>query len=160
MLDQELESQALRLAELRSERVRILGLLAFIAIFCYVLAFRHFLFHTTLYTAHTSWNFGLSFMIAVYEYLMLRLVDRAISKGEKFPKSLWVSSTILETCIPAIGIAWQSSWIFLPSIAPLPAQPHFCFSSSLFSRSFASIPGSVGCPGSPLLFPISPPRFI
>ncbi|HMD44491.1 MAG TPA: PP2C family protein-serine/threonine phosphatase [Candidatus Acidoferrum sp.] len=122
MLDQELESQALRLAELRSERVRILGLLAFIAIFCFVLAFRHFLFHTTLYTAHTSWNFGLSFMIAVYEYLMLRLVDRAISKGEKFPKSLWVSSTILETCIPAIGIAWQSS-VDLPAVYRPIASP-------------------------------------
>jgi serine phosphatase RsbU (regulator of sigma subunit) len=109
MPDQNLDSQALRLAELRSERVRILGLLAFIAIFCFVLTFRHFLLHTTLYTAHTSWNFALSFIIALYEYLMLRLVDRAISKGENFPKFLWVSTTILETSIPAIGIAWQSS---------------------------------------------------
>jgi adenylate cyclase len=109
MPGERLDSSALRLAELRSERVRILGLLAFIAIFCFVLTFRHFLLHTTLYTSHTGWNIALSLIIATYEYLMLRLVDRAIRKGENFPTFLWVSTTILETCIPAIGIGWQST---------------------------------------------------
>ncbi|HEY2121671.1 MAG TPA: PP2C family protein-serine/threonine phosphatase [Candidatus Acidoferrum sp.] len=122
MPTQKLDSSALRLAELRSERVRILGLLVFIAIFFFVLTFRHFLLHTTLYTSHTGWNIALSLIIATYEYLMLRLVDRAIRNGENFPIFLWVTTTILETSIPAIGIAWQSTSgmdsAYLPIAAP------------------------------------------
>ncbi|MGB2625573.1 MAG: SpoIIE family protein phosphatase [Candidatus Acidiferrum sp.] len=109
MAEQTFDSQALRVAELRSERVRILGLLVFIAVLLVVLTGRLFLLHTTLYTMHVGWNIALASILAVYEYLMLRLVDRAIRRGENFPQFLWISTTILETAIPAVGIAWLGS---------------------------------------------------
>ena len=109
MAEQTFDSQALRVAELRSERVRILGLLVFIAVLLVVLTGRLFLLHTTLYTMHVGWNIALASILAVYEYLMLRLVDRAIRRGENFPQFLWISTTILETSIPAVGIAWLGS---------------------------------------------------
>jgi serine phosphatase RsbU (regulator of sigma subunit) len=127
MSDHQLDSSALRLAELRSERVRILGLLAFIGIFFLVLSFRLFFLHTTLYTMHTGWNFAFSLILAAYEYLMLRLVDRAIRKGENFPKSLWVSTTILETAIPAIGIAWLGSASIDPAYRPIASPATLLF---------------------------------
>jgi serine phosphatase RsbU (regulator of sigma subunit) len=127
MPDHAIDSQALRLAELRSERVRILGLLAFVAIIVTVLTIRLFFLHTTLYTTHTGWNFLLAAIIAVYEYLMLRLVDRAIRKGENFPKIHWITTTILETSIPAIGIAWLGSTAIEPAYRPIASPATLLF---------------------------------
>jgi hypothetical protein len=62
-----IDSEAFRLAELRSERVRILGLLFFIALTAVILTARVFLLHTTLYTEHTGWNIGFAATIAAYE---------------------------------------------------------------------------------------------
>jgi serine phosphatase RsbU (regulator of sigma subunit) len=122
-----LQSKALRLAELRSERIRIFGLLSFIGIFFVVLSVRAFLLHTTLYTAHTGWNFSLALIIAVYELLMLRLVDRAIRTGDHFPKFLWISTTILETAIPAIGIAFLTSTELDPAYRPIASPATLLF---------------------------------
>ncbi len=127
MPEQAFDSQALRLAELRSERVRILGLLVFIAVLLIVLTGRLFLLHTTLYTLHTGWNIALASILALYEYLMLRLVDRAITNGENFPNFLWVSTTILETSIPAMGIAWLGSAAIDPAYRPIASPATLLF---------------------------------
>jgi serine phosphatase RsbU (regulator of sigma subunit) len=109
MPQQEFQSKAFRLAELRSERIRIFAIFVFVAVVLLVLTVRIFLLHTTLYTEHTGWNIGLAAAIAAYEYFMLRLVDRSLRLDLNFPKSLWISTTILETTIPAIGIAFFTS---------------------------------------------------
>lgn len=123
----EIDSQALRLAELRSERVRILGLLAFFAIVGAVLTVRVFFLHTTLYTPHTGWNFALVAILAVYEYLMLRLVDHAVRSGGKLPLIHWITTTILETAIPAIGIAWLGSAGIDPAYRPIASPATLLF---------------------------------
>jgi serine phosphatase RsbU (regulator of sigma subunit) len=127
MPEQELQSKALRFAELRSERIRIFGLLGFIAIFFVVLTVRTFFLHTTLYTTHTSWNFTLAVLIAIYEYLMLKIVDRAIRNGEPFPGFLWISTTILETAIPGIGIAFLTSSALEPAYRPIASPATLLF---------------------------------
>ena len=119
MPQQELQSRAFRLAELRSERIRIFGVLTFIAVVGVVLTIRIFLLHTTVFTSHTGWNFALAGIMAVYEYLMLRLVDRALRLDEDFPKFLWISTTVLETAMPAIGIAFLTSTALEPAYRPI-----------------------------------------
>ena len=127
MPQQELQSKAVRLAELQSERIRIFGVLVFVAVAVVVLTGRIFLLHTTLYNAHTGWNLVLAATIAVYEYLMLRLVDRSIRVGEDFSKVLWISTTVLETAIPAIGIAFLTSAALDPVYRPIASPATLLF---------------------------------
>ena len=127
MPQRELQSKALRLAELRSERIRIFGVLVFLAVVVAVLTARIFLLHTTLYNAHTGWNFVLAAAIALYEYVMLRLVNRSIRLGQDLPKILWVSTTIFETAIPAIGIAFLTSTALDPAYRPIASPATLLF---------------------------------
>jgi len=60
MVQNQISSHAFYAAELRSERVRIFGVLAFLAAVFVVLSVRVFLIHTTVLTAHVAWNFGLA----------------------------------------------------------------------------------------------------
>ncbi len=127
MSEQELQSGAFRLAELRSERIRIFGVLIFVAVVGVVLSVRIFLLHTTVFTTHVGWNFVFAGIIAIYEYLMLGLVDRAIRRDEQFPKFLWVSTTILETAMPAIGIAFLTSSALEPAYQPIASPATLLF---------------------------------
>jgi serine phosphatase RsbU (regulator of sigma subunit) len=109
MAKTDLSSQAFYAAELRSERVRIFGVLAFLGVVAAVLTARVFLLHTTILNMHAGWNLALAAILGIYEYTMLRLVNRALQTNIVFPRSLWISSTVLETSVPAIGIAWLTS---------------------------------------------------
>jgi len=112
MVDHSEKSVAFQQARLKSERLRIVILLAVIAVVFVVRAVR------TAATP-TSDNIRLfvlmsSFLavIALYEWLVLRAVDRALRANRILPRTLWVATIILETSLPAALIA------FLPS-API-----------------------------------------
>ncbi len=101
-------STAFQLARLKSERLRILILLAVVAVVFVVRSFR-----TLLY--HNSENIRLSIFFAVfltllvaYEWLMLRAVDRAMQAARPLPTATWVTSILLETSLPAFVIAFLS----------------------------------------------------
>ncbi len=101
-------STAFQLARLKSERLRILILLAVIGVVFVVRSFR-----TLLY--HNSENIRLSIFFAVfltlfvaYEWLMLRAVDRAMLAARPLPTATWVASILLETSLPAFVIAFLS----------------------------------------------------
>jgi serine phosphatase RsbU (regulator of sigma subunit) len=106
MSQSEIKSPAFRAAELRSERVRIFGVLAFLAILVMVLLIRVFLLHNTVLNPHPVWNLVLVAVIGLYEYLMLRLVNRALRNDREFPRFVWFTGTIIETSLPGIGVAW------------------------------------------------------
>ncbi|MFY9732817.1 MAG: PP2C family protein-serine/threonine phosphatase [Candidatus Acidiferrales bacterium] len=101
-------STAFQLARLKSERLRILILLAVVAVVFVVRSFR-----TLLY--HNSENIRLSIFFAVfltllvaYEWLMLRAVDRAMQAARPLPTATWIASILLETSLPAFVIAFLS----------------------------------------------------
>jgi serine phosphatase RsbU (regulator of sigma subunit) len=118
----QISSHAFRVAELRSERVRIFGVLAFLAVVFVVLTARVFLLHTTVLSRHVAWNFSLAAALSLYEYAMLHLVNRALQKDRKFPRVLWLTSTVLETAVPAIGVAWLTTTDFAFALSSL-GQP-------------------------------------
>jgi len=62
---------------------------------------------------------GLLALLAGYEFLMLRLVNRAILKGKEFPNWVWASNTILETTLPALAVVFLSSASIDPIYRPL-----------------------------------------
>src|SRR5207244_4012249 len=122
-----------RSAELRSERVRIFGLLAFLGVVFVALTVRVFLLHTTVLSPHVAWNFSLAAALGLFEYAMLHLVNRALHKDQEFPRFLWLTSTVLETAVPAIGVAWLTTTDFASAYRPLASPPRCCPS---FSSSF------------------------
>jgi serine phosphatase RsbU (regulator of sigma subunit) len=123
----QISSHAFYSAELRSERVRIFGVLAFLAVAFVVLTVRVFLLHTTVLSPHVAWNFGLAAMLGLYEYAMLRLVNRALQRDREFPRFFWVTSTILETAVPGIGVAWLTTTDFASSYRPLASPATLLF---------------------------------
>jgi serine phosphatase RsbU (regulator of sigma subunit) len=123
----QISSHAFYTAELRSERVRIFGVLAFLAVVFAVLTLRVFLLHTTILNAHVAWNLSLAAALGIYEYGMLLLVNRALHKDREFPRSLWITSTVLETAVPAIGVAWLTTTNFAPAYRPLASPATLLF---------------------------------
>jgi hypothetical protein len=89
-----ISSHAFYVAELRSERVRIFGVLAFLAAVFVVLTVRVFLLRTTVLSPHVAWNLMLAAALCLYEYAMLRLVNRALDSNGKFPRFLWLTSVV------------------------------------------------------------------
>jgi len=127
MTEIQLPSQAFYAAELRSERVRIFGVLIFLGVVSVVLTVRVFLLHTTLMNIHAAWNLTLAAALAIYEYAMLKLVNRAIRGNQAFPRTLWITSTILETSVPAIGVAWLTTTSFESAYRPLASPATLLF---------------------------------
>jgi serine phosphatase RsbU (regulator of sigma subunit) len=127
MLRREIKSAAFHAAELHSERVRIFGVLLFLAIVAAVLIIRVFLLHTTVLSSHAGWNLFLAAAVGLYEYLMLRLVNRSLRHGREFPRSLWFASTIIETAVPAIGVAWLTTSDFDLAYRPLASPATLLF---------------------------------
>jgi serine phosphatase RsbU (regulator of sigma subunit) len=113
------KSVAFQQARLKSERLRILILLAVIGAVFVVRSFR-----TALY--HNSGNIHLWMITAAalalfvaYEWLMLHAVDRAIQAGRPLPAATWIASILLETSLPALFIAFLSGNSIEPAYKPL-----------------------------------------
>lgn len=107
--------------------MRIVGLLSFLAILAVVLMVRLFLIHTTVLTGHAMWNLILTLTLAVYEFLMLYLVTRALREKYAFADFVWYVSTVLETCVPALGVALLTSTGFDPAYRPLASPSTLLF---------------------------------
>jgi len=102
------KSVAFQQAQLKSERLRILILLAVIGVVFVVRSLRTALYHNSgnIY----PWMITAAFLVLVvaYEWLMLRSVDRAIGAGRPLPAATWIASILLETSLPAPVIAFLS----------------------------------------------------
>jgi len=126
MTQTNIPSPAFYAAELRSERVRIFGVLSFLAVLVAVLTVRVFLLHTTALSGQVVWNFSLAAALGLYEYAMLLLVNHALQNELEFPRILWITSTVLETAAPAIGVAWLTTNEYEAAYRPL-ASPAMLF---------------------------------
>jgi serine phosphatase RsbU (regulator of sigma subunit) len=127
MSQDKIKSVAFQDAELRSERLRILVLLGFIAIFVVVTAVRLFVIRTAAASTPWRWSFLLAAIVTGYELLILRKVDLTLKAKGSLPAQFWILSTIVETSIPAFAIAFLTSKQFEDSYRPLasPAVPVF-----------------------------------
>jgi serine phosphatase RsbU (regulator of sigma subunit) len=113
------KSSAFQQALLKSERLRIFILLGAVAA-----AFIARSLRTALYPSQE--NFRLWFLTTVvvalfvaYESLGLRAVNRAVQSGRGLAQGVWITDTILETSLPAFGIAFLASSSMDPLYRPL-----------------------------------------
>lgn len=108
-MSKEYQSTTLRAAELRSERLRIFGVLGFVAVFVGVTIMRVFVIRTASSASPWIWSLLLAAAIAAYEGWTLRQVNAALKTGASVPAGFWVLSTIVETSIPAFALAFLTS---------------------------------------------------
>jgi serine phosphatase RsbU (regulator of sigma subunit) len=106
---EQIKSPAFQNAELQSERLRIFGVLGFVAVFIVVTAVRVFVIRTAASTTPWVWSFLLAAIVIAYEFWMLRRVGLALKANSRLGARFWVLSTILETSIPAFAIAFLTS---------------------------------------------------
>ena len=106
MREGQIRSAAFESAELQSERLRIFGVLGFVAVFILVTVVRVFIIRTAYYT--TSWVGGslLAAIIVTYESWALHKVRRTLNVNGSLPIQFWFLSTTLETSIPAFAIVF------------------------------------------------------
>lgn len=109
MSDEQFQSAAFGMAELRSERLRIFGVLGFVAVFVGVTIVRVFVIRTTSGTSAWVWSLLLAAAIAAYEGWTLRQVDIALTANSSLPFRFWILSTIVETSIPAFALGFLVS---------------------------------------------------
>jgi len=119
MSQPQIESPAFYEAQLRSERLRIFGVLSFVAIFVAVTTGRFFVIHTASEGTHWAWGLVLAAAVVAYEVWLLRRVGVALKTGQNLPSRFWILSTILETSIPALAIAFLSSGNIQAAYRPL-----------------------------------------
>jgi serine phosphatase RsbU (regulator of sigma subunit) len=126
-MHEELQSTAFRAAELRSERLRIFGVLGFVAIFVSVTIVRVFFIRTASSTSPWTWSLLLAAAIATYEGWTLCQVDTALKTSATLPAGFWALSTIVETSIPAFALAFLTSSQIELAYRPLASPPILVF---------------------------------
>ena len=112
-------STAFQLARLKSERLRILILLAVIGVVFLVRSFRTALYHNSENVYLWMITGACLLIVVLYEWLTLRAVDRALQARRTLPRAVWITSIILETSLPAFFIAFFSGNAIEPAYRPL-----------------------------------------
>jgi serine phosphatase RsbU (regulator of sigma subunit) len=106
MNEPQVESGAFRRALLRSERLRILIVLGSVGVVFMVQSIRVVMVHNR--QDLRTW-FLSSLVVALfvgYELLMLDAVKGATQAGRDLPVLVWVGSSVVETSLPALGVAF------------------------------------------------------
>ena len=104
-----------REAVLKSEKNRIVGVVAFVVCFAVLAIVRIF----ALGSAMSRWGLVLAVLVIVLELGLLREVNRVLRSAHNIPGSVWYLSTVLESLFPAVGIAFLVSNRLLPDYRPL-----------------------------------------
>jgi len=108
-------SPAFRRALLKSEKKRILGVIAFVAFFAGLAIVRIFV----LGSAMSRWGLLVAALVVGFELWLLRAVNRVLRSGEDIANSVWSLSTALESLFPAVAVAFLASTRLLPDYRPL-----------------------------------------
>jgi serine phosphatase RsbU (regulator of sigma subunit) len=98
------ESSAFQQALLRSERLRILIVLGTIAVALLLRTLRTVVVGGSENVSSWLITFELLGLFSIYEFAMLRAVNRSIRKRRDLSNSVWVSNIVVESCLPALGL--------------------------------------------------------
>ncbi len=100
-----IDSRAFQNALLRSERRRIIAVLAFALTAAAVVALRIFAFDAPL----NPWSIVALILLAGYEAVVLWRVGVALNSGRQVQPAVWVVSLLTEIAVPALGAAFLVS---------------------------------------------------
>jgi len=112
------KSAAFQQALLKSERLRILIFLGAIGAAFVTQTIRTIIPHSPEDLHLWLLTFLLIALFVGYESLMLRAVNHAIQIGGDLKNATWISNIIVESCLPALGVAFLSSASIEPAYRP------------------------------------------
>jgi serine phosphatase RsbU (regulator of sigma subunit) len=118
------ESCAFRQALLKSERLRILILLIAVGIAILTRLIRTLIAWNHENASALLWLVLCAAVLVVVELFVLRAIHPAIASGKPLTHSVWLFNILLETCFPAVLIAFMSSPTLAPEYRPL-VNPSF-----------------------------------
>jgi serine phosphatase RsbU (regulator of sigma subunit) len=102
--NEESNSDLFRAAHLQSEQVRVIGFLILLAALLVITVVRTFVLHTggTL----EEWLLKVLFLVALalYEFFMLRHIERAMAGNTTVANSLWILNTCIEATTAALAM--------------------------------------------------------
>lgn len=113
------KSVAFQQALLKSERLRILIVLGAVGALFIVQTIREIIHHSSGDLHLWLLTFLLIAVFVGYESLMLRAVNRAILIGGDLKNAAWISTIIVESCLPALAVAFLWSASIDPAYRPL-----------------------------------------
>jgi len=108
-------SPAFRNALLKSEKKRIVGVIAFVSLFALLVFVRIF----ALGSRMSRWGLIVAALVIAFELGLFRAVNRRLQAGNDISTSMWYVSSILECLFPAVGVAFLASTRLLPDYRPL-----------------------------------------
>lgn len=112
------KSIAFQQALLKSERLRILIFLGAIGAAFVTQTIRTIILHSPEDLHLWLLTFLLVALFIGYESLMLRAVNHAIQTDGDLKNATWISNIIVESCLPALGVAFLSSASIDPAYRP------------------------------------------
>ena len=119
-----------RQATLKSERIRIIGLILVFAFILIVVVVRALLGGVPEQFHLLPRFSALILASAAYECLMLGLVSRAIKKGRDLPLWAWSANTGIEALIPTFILLLLTESPFMGPYRALSARPRMAITSS------------------------------
>jgi len=108
-------SPAFRHVLLKSEKKRIVGVIAFVSFFAILAAVRIFV----LGSAMSAWTLVAAALVIAFELGLFRAVNRSVYSGKDISNFVWYFSSVLECLFPAVGVAFLASTRLLPDYRPL-----------------------------------------
>lgn len=119
MTELEIHSAAFDQARLKTEQLRIVGILVFAAVLVVVTAVRTLLLHTGAPLDVWIEDVALIALLVTYEFFSLHFVRRALAKGAGPATAWWSFGISFETLLPAFWMALLSSAKVEPGYQPL-----------------------------------------
>ena len=113
------KSVAFQQARLKSERLRILLVLEAVGAIFIVVTIRTIILHGPEDLHRWLRTFLLIALFVGFESLMLRAVNRAIQIGGDLKNATWIGTISVESCLPALAVAFLWSASIEPAYRPL-----------------------------------------
>ena len=115
----QIESVAFRQAQLKSERFRIMVVVAAVLAIVAFQTIRMSVLHAHEDRAHLLAKVVFVALFLMYEMVMLYAVKGALQGNRDLPSFTWVADIIIETSLPALGIAGLTASAIAPAYRPL-----------------------------------------
>jgi len=115
----QIQSAAFRHAQLKSELVRGIVVVAAVLTILLLQTARMLALHAHEDRAHLFAKLIFVAFFVLYEVVVLYAVRRALRGGRSLPRFAWIGDIIIETSLPALGIAFLTGSVIAPAYRPL-----------------------------------------
>lgn len=118
-VERQIDSVAFRKAQLKSEMFRVMVVVVAVVVILLVQSVRMLALHAHEDRAHLLAKAVFASVFIVYELLMLTAIKRALKGDRDLPGFVWLFDVVVETSLPALGIAFLTGSVVAPSYRAL-----------------------------------------